>query len=56
MFSPRPGFEPGSPALRAGALPDELLSKARQHSLSIFPLPSGPALVPSVRDLGEHRT
>ena len=48
-FSPGTGFEPGSPDLRLACfrlLPDE--------SLSLFPLPSGQALVPSVRNGGEH--
>ena len=57
-FSPGPGFEPGSPALRAGAIttkpPRRITGPTRNSSLIGSPPYPPEALVPSIRDGGEH--
>ena len=57
-FSPGPGFEPGSPALRAGAKPlshpGDPLDKARILLLLDPHHSPGSTLVPSIRNGGEH--
>ena len=54
-FSPGPGFEPWSPALRPGSLPTAppkwITRPTQNFSVSRSPLPSGP---PSVHNGGEH--
>ena len=55
-LSSGPGFEPGSPALRTGAItthPDDPLGQAGIFVLLDPPYPPE-ALVPSIRDGGEH--
>ena len=53
----RTGFVSGSPDLRAGALPTtpsrRITGSSQNFSLIWSPLPSGPALLPSIRN-GEH--